>query len=444
MSLWWCEHAWLPPGSVADRVLVDVSGGLIGSVQVGVDPPSDAQRLAGLVIPGLTNVHSHAFHRALRGRTHLGSGTFWAWREQMYALAARLEPDSYLRLARAAYAEMARAGVTGVGEFHYLHHAATGRPYADPNAMSLALIEAAADAGVRLTLLDTCYLAGGFDIAPDAVQLRFSDGDADAWAARVDALPIRANDRGVRVGAAIHSVRAVPKCQLPVVAKWAASRNAPLHVHVSEQQAENDDCLAARGCTPAQLLAEAGALGPSSVAVHATHVTGADVALLASSGTGVCLCPTTERDLADGIGPAPAFAASGISLSLGSDSHAVVDLFEEARAVELDERLRSGRRGTFGAATLLDAATCNGQSALGWDDAGRIAPGMRADLVAVDLTSVRTGGCGPTADAVVFAAAADDVTDVVVDGEYVVRERVHVRIGDIGAALDDAIAAVWP
>lgn len=439
MGNWWCEHAWLPSGRIADRVLVSAADGVIDAIQVGVDPPTGAERLRGLVIPGLANTHSHAFHRALRGRTHQGSGDFWSWRDAMYRVAQRLDPDTYLALATAVYTEMALAGITCVGEFHYLHHDADGRRYADPNVMGHALMQAAAAAGIRLTLLDTCYLTGGFDQPLEGVQRRFSDGDAASWANRFESLT---DSERVRIGAAIHSVRAVPAEQIPGVVKLAAEK--PLHMHVSEQPAENNGCIAKYGRTPTQLLADTGALGSLSVAVHATHLTDGDAALLAATKTGVCLCPTTERDLADGIGPARDLAHRGVAVSLGSDSHAVIDLFEEARAVELDERLASRKRGCFSASALLQAATVNGHRALGWADAGELAIGMRADLVAVDLTSVRTAGCGTTIDTVVFAAAAADVTDVVVDGEYVVRDRAHVRIPDAAGAAQKSVAAVLP
>ncbi len=439
MTTWWCEHAWLPGGRVADGVLVEVSNGVIEAVVAGIDPPSDARRLAGLVLPGLANTHSHAFHRALRARTHRGSSDFWSWRQAMYTVAERLDPDTYLVLATAVFAEMALAGITCVGEFHYLHHDNDGRRYADPNIMGSALIQAAARAGIRLTLLDTCYLAGGFDQPPDGVRRRFSDGDAERWAARAGALR---ETPTVRIGAAIHSVRAVPIEQMPVVVKAAEKR--PLHAHLSEQLAENDGCLVKYGRTPTRVLADEGVLSSMTTAVHATHVDAADIALLADSGSGVCLCPTTERDLGDGIGPAAPLARHGISLSVGSDSQAVVDLFEEARAVELGERLASQRRGCLSPSALMKAAAVNGHRALGWTDAGEIAVGMRADLVAVDLASPRTAGCGATVDTAVFAATAADVTDVVVGGEVIVRDRAHVRIHDVGLALERAVAAVLP
>jgi formiminoglutamate deiminase len=440
MTAWWCENAWLPPGRVASRVLITVTDGRITGVEADVDPPPTAQRLSGMIIPGLANTHSHAFHRALRGRTQAGRGDFWTWRDQMYAVASRLDPENYLALAQATYTEMALAGITCVGEFHYVHHQPGGVPYSDRNAMGAALIEAAAQVGVRLTLLDTCYLAGGIGEPLSPVQQRFSDGDAAGWTARVSAL---AGASHVCVGAAIHSVRAVPADQLGDVADSARARDVPLHFHLSEQRAENDACIERYGVTPTQLLADSGALGRAAVAVHATHVSADDIALLASSSTGVCLCPTTERDLADGIGPAGGLAAAGVVLSVGSDGQSLIDLFEEARAIELDERLASGVRGTFAAGALLDSMTAAGHCALGWSDAGQLAVGMRADLVAVDLASSRTAGGGATAaETVVFAASASDVTDVVVDGVVVVNDRHHVRLGDIGAALQSAIDAV--
>jgi len=437
------EAAWLSRAAgLARGVLIDVSGGRITGVTTGVDaaPPS-AQRLPGLVLPGFANTHSHAFHRALRGRTHAGKGTFWTWRQRMYAVAARLTPSSYLALARATFAEMALAGITCVGEFHYLHHGAEGRRYDDPNEMGYALLQAAREAGIRITLLDTAYFSSGVDGQPlEGPQLRFGDGSVDTWAARHETLKL---DAGARRGAAIHSVRAVPSGQLAAVA--TAAGDEPLHIHLSEQRAENEACQARHGCSPTELLHTHGVLGSRTVAVHATHLSDVDRTLLGDTDTGVCFCPTTERDLADGIGPARPLVDAGSPLSLGSDSHAVIDPFEEARAVELNERLRTEQRGHFSAWELLEAATVAGHAALGWDDAGTIAPGVRADLVAVRLDAVRVAGFDPAdpVAAVLFAAGAGDVTDVVVDGRPVVRDGRHLLVDDVPRALHEAIAEVW-
>jgi formiminoglutamate deiminase len=441
VTTYWLEHAWL--GARAEPgVALDVTDGRITAVRQGVEtPPPGAEVLRGFTLPGLANAHSHAFHRALRGTVQVGSGTFWTWREVMYDVAVRLTPDSYFALARAVYAEMALAGITAVGEFHYLHHAPGGVPYTDPNAMGEALIAAAGEAGIRITLLDTAYLSAGFGEPPTSHQLRFSDGTADAWAQRADSL----KDGGhVRIGAAIHSVRAVPAEQLPTVASWAAARNAPLHVHLSEQTAENDACLATHGRTPTRLLADHGVLGARTTGVHNTHLTDDDIALLGGTTTGTCMCPTTERDLADGIGPAPALQAAGSPLSLGSDSHAVIDLFEEARAMELNERLRSRTRGHWTAAALLRAATADGHAALGWHEAGRLEPGALADFTTVALDTVRTAGPPPrlAAETAVFAGSAADVRHTVVGGRHVVRDGVHAAVPDAARALTDAIAAL--
>lgn len=436
-----CELAWLPDGRVGRDVRVDVDGARIVAVAEG--SPGGGEPLRGLVLPGLANAHSHAFHRALRGLTQAPTGgSFWSWREQMYAVAARLQPDTYRELARAVYAEMALAGVTAVGEFHYLHHDNGGKTYAEPNVMGSALVDAAGAAGLRIALLDTCYLTGGIGTPLEGVQQRFGDGDAQAWAARADGLRALAAD-DVVVGAAVHSLRAVPADQLATVAAW--SEAAPLHVHVSEQRAENEACEAAYGMSPVRVLDRHGVLGPRTTAVHATWLDGTDRSLLGAAGTYVCMCPTTERDLADGIGPARLLHEAGAPITLGSDSHAVIDLFEEARAVELDERLATGVRGQWSAAELLAAATQAGQTSLGFADAGRIEVGARADLVAVRLDSVRTAG-GRAEDAparVVYAATAADVTDVVASGRRIVSDGRHV-LGDVGRLLADAISALNP
>ncbi|MFJ1809782.1 MULTISPECIES: formimidoylglutamate deiminase [unclassified Streptomyces] len=438
---YWLEHAWLDT-NVEPGVALEVTDGRITAVRTGADtPPPGAETLRGLTLPGLANAHSHAFHRALRGTVQVGSGTFWTWREVMYSVADRLTPETYHQLARAVYAEMALAGITAVGEFHYLHHAPGGTPYADPNAMGEALIEAAAEAGVRITLLDTAYLSAGFGQPPTAHQLRFSDGDADAWAERCSLLKERDH---ARIGAAVHSVRAVPADQLATVARWAEERRAPLHVHLSEQTAENDACLAAHGRTPTRLLAEHGVLGPRTTGVHNTHLTDEDIALLGRSGTGTCMCPTTERDLADGIGPAVALQAAGSPLSLGSDSHAVIDLLEEARAMELNERLRTRTRGHWTAAALLRAASADGHAALGNPDAGTLETGAAADFTTIALDSVRTAGPVPRlgAETAVFAATAADVRHTVVAGRHVVRDGAHTLVPDVPQALARAVAAL--
>jgi len=449
MTSYLLERAWVD-GAVRDDVLVEIDDGRFTSVDLldrsrrflGVASADnhrihrssgESVTLPGLTIPGLANCHSHAFHRALRGRTQRDRGTFWTWREQMYDVAARLDPDTYLELATVTYREMVAAGITSVGEFHYLHHQPDGTPYHDPNEMGRALIEAARRAGLRITLLDTCYLSSGFGEPPQGAQVRYDDRSAAAWAARVGGLQ---PDAVSRMGAAIHSVRAVPRDQLGVVVDAAEGR--PLHVHLSEQVKENDACLRAYGASPTRVLADAGVLGPLTSVVHATHLTVDDVGLLGESATYACFCPTTERDLGDGIGPSRALHAAGSRLTLGSDSHAVIDLFEEMRAVELDERLATQERGHWTAAELLTAATRH--DSLQWDDAGSIAVGNRADLVTIATDRVRTAGTGADEQTAVFAAVAEDVTQVLVDGRVVFREGDREQLG---RDLDDVIARIW-
>jgi formiminoglutamate deiminase len=439
---YWCELAWLGGDGVEPGVAVEIEGDRFARIEPGTaTPPPDSERLDGLTLPGFANAHSHAFHRALRGRTERGRGSFWSWREAMYGLAAALDPDRYHALARATFAEMALAGITAVGEFHYLHHGPGGTPYDDPNEIGRALAAAAAEAGIRITLLDACYLHGGFGDELGPEQVRFGDRSADAWARRVEAL----GELGVeaRVGAAIHSVRAVDPDSAASVAAHARERSWPLHAHVSEQPAENEACLAAHGRTPTAVLDAAGALSDRFTAVHFTHVSERDLGLLGDAGGHCCLCPTTERDLADGVGSARAIADAGARLALGSDSHAVIDQFEEMRALELDQRLVTGERGHHGAAELLDAACASGHAAIGWSEAGRIEPGAIADLVTIGLDGVRLAGAGPerTLEAIVFAATAADVRRVVASGRLLVDEGRHVGI-DVAAELGSSIAAL--
>jgi formiminoglutamate deiminase len=452
---WHAELAWLPSHGVRSGVLIEASGERFTAVTPDVpagDLPAGTVALAGFTLPGLANAHSHAFHRALRGVGEAAGGTFWTWRERMYQVARRLDPDRYLALARAVYAEMALAGVTCVGEFHYLHHGPDGTPYRDPNEMGRVLIEAAAQAGIRVTLLDTCYLSGGLAADGTAeplrgVQLRFGDGDSHRWAQRVAGLSPRQHGTlapHARAGVAIHSVRAVPPGQMAPLVAWSHQYGAPLHAHLSEQPAENEACRAAYGASPAEVLYRAGALGPRSTVVHATHLTGRDIELLGGSRTAACLCPTTEADLADGIGPSSALAAAGCPLSLGSDSHAVIDLLEEARRVELGERLATGRRGHFSAAALARAATVAGHACLGWPEAGDIAPGARADLVTVSLDTPRLAGTSAATalESVIFAGTSADVRDVVISGRDVVSGGRHRLVPDVPGQLSAAIGAV--
>ncbi len=464
---WHAELAWLPGVGVLPDVLIEAAGDRFTQITpraAAAARPPGTVRLPGLTMPGFANAHSHAFHRGLRGITQAGRGTFWTWRERMYQVAGALDPDSYLALARAVYAEMALAGISCVGEFHYLHHAPGGTPYADPNAMSRALIDAAAQAGLRITLLDTCYLSGGLDQAggvdtagrPAASvrrrqpRRRGRSGSAP-WAQTSTACSARAPGSGRR---STRCARFRPSRWPPVVA-WSQSCGAPLHVHLSEQVAENYACLAAYRSTPAAVLYDAGVLGPRTSVVHATHLTSADIRLLGGSEVFACVCPTTEADLADGIGPFGELAAAGCRLTVGSDSQAVIDLFEEARRIEMYARLASRERGHFTAEALGTAVTWDGHASLGWPDAGEIAPGSLADLVTVALDTPRLAGAwsasapadGGRPDlgvltAVMFAATPADVRNVVIGGRDIVVDGRHVLVDDVPGALASAVRAV--
>jgi formiminoglutamate deiminase len=405
-GLWHAEQAWL--GHAAKDVLIEVEDGRIKTITENVPAPDGAVRLSGWTIPGLANVHSHAFQHSLRGATESGGGDFWEWRQQMYRVAAQSDWTDYFKSSRFVFREMLEAGITAVGEFHYLH--ALG------NGLGEALIEAAQQEGIRITLIDACYLRGGMDGRPlDDVQKTFSDGDAEHWAQRMDDLDEGA---GVRIGAAIHSVRAVDPASMRAVAEWARKRNAPLHIHLAEQPAEVEECLAVEGCTPTQLLEREGILGPDLTAVHAIHVNDEDVSLLGGIKVSICACTTTERDLGDRVGPIRALADAGSPLCMGSDSNAVIDPFEEARGVELDQRRATGRRVLHQPEELFRAATVDGMRALGWD-AGALRPGMLADFVTIALEPPllsRQLDLGY----LVFCCSARDVTNVVVGGKTVV------------------------
>ncbi|MFT4235451.1 MAG: formimidoylglutamate deiminase [Microbacterium sp.] len=380
-----------------------------------------------LTVPAAANAHSHAFHRVLRGRTHGDGGSFWTWRERMYDVARVLDPELYGQLAEAVFAEMLIAGYTAVGEFHYVHHRPDGTPYDDPNAFGVALALAAERVGLRLTLLDTCYLESAPGQPLLLEQQRFGDGSASTWLDRWHGLSDLASDL-VTVGAAIHSVRAVPPGAIAQIVQGLPAE-APLHVHLSEQPAENEQSLAAYGLTPAAVLAEAGALAPRLSVVHATHLTHDDIALLGGAGVTAVFCPTTEADLGDGIGPARELADAGAMIAIGSDQHVVIDPFAETRTLEGHERLRSGLRGRFTPAELDAIRGANGFRSLGI---------ASDDSVMLRDDSVRTAG----ADHPALVATASDVQRVTVAGRVVAENGLLADGRDPAILLRDAIAAI--
>jgi formiminoglutamate deiminase len=334
-----------------------------------------------LALPALATAHSHAFQRALRGDAQRpgpeGTDDFWSWRDAMYRLADSLTPESIYAISRVAYGELFAAGVRTVGEFHYVHHQPGGAPYDDRVILADAVIRAARDAGLRVALLRVIYTRAGAGRPPEGAQRRFSDADLDDALADVDALRARwSGDPAVRVGVAPHSVRAVPPSWLGPIAAYADRHGIPLHMHVAEQPAEIAACLAETGRRPVELLADRGALGPRFVAVHATHLAAHEPGLLGAARAFACLCPTTERDLGDGLPDVGALRAAGARLCAGIDSHVITDPLEDLRGIDLGERLRTGKRvtlrpaGRTPAEELWRIGSIEGAAACGFTDAG--------------------------------------------------------------------------
>lgn len=375
------------------------------------------------LMPGFVNAHSHVFQRALRGHTHrplAQQDTFWTWRRAMYAEAQRLTPDLLYEGALRAYREMLAAGYTTVGEFHYVHHQPDGTPYSNSNAMSQAVLQAGRDAGIRVVLLMTAYAQSGFNQPPEEGQRRFCDASVEAFLERVELL----REMGAPVGVAPHSVRAVPEGWLRAIASYSHKHALPLHVHADEQVGEIEQCRAAYGCTPIELLERFGALGNMTTVVHATHANTTEIGLLARYGCTVCVCPTTEGDLGDGIAPYMELLAQGIPLAIGSDSNTRLDPIEELRWAEYSARMRYQRRRVLVADAmaspgplLLDYGTRNGAKSLGIET-GVIAPGMLADFVAVDVNhpSLEGWNAEDLLDVLFFGASAEVVMSTWMQG----------------------------
>ncbi|HZO15888.1 MAG TPA: formimidoylglutamate deiminase, partial [Polyangiaceae bacterium] len=296
-------------------------------------------------LPALATAHSHAFQRGMRGRAQRpgpsGSDDFWSWRTTMYELAASLTPESLYQIARVAYEELRLAGVRTVGEFHYVHHQPDGKPYEERTELAEALIAAARDERLRISLLRVIYARAGANKPPAGAQRRFCDPSVEVALRDVEDLRSRyAGASDVRIGVAPHSVRAVPPEWLPKIAAYAERRNLPLHMHVAEQPAEVEACVAETGKRPVELLADLGLLNERFVAVHATHLAEHEIRLLGEARTFVCLCPTTERDLGDGLPDAEALQRAGARLCVGIDSHVLTSPLEELRGIELGARLQ--------------------------------------------------------------------------------------------------------
>ena len=426
------DYVYTSEGLQANMVISIADNGCIASVtphQAVLEDSSilNVEALPGLaLLPGFVNVHSHVFQRTLRGHTHRpfsAKDTFWTWRNAMYAQAQQLNPDNLYSMALQTYREMLKAGYTSVGEFHYVHHQPDGQPYAEPNAMAEAILQAGREAGIRVVLLMTAYAQAGFHQPPDAGQRRFCDASIEEYLARVEML----RGKGVPVGVAPHSVRAVPEGWFRAIAAYSRKYALPLHVHADEQVAEIEQCQAAYACTPIELLERFGALGPHTTIVHATHASEREIALLAQYGCNVCVCPTTEGDLGDGIAPYAALLAAGIPLSIGSDSNTRLAPIEELRWAEYTARMRYQRRRVLIAhemaspgPLLLDYGTRYGAKALGLAT-GSIAPGLDADLIAVDLSHPVLSGwtVEDFPDVLFFGASSEVIKQTWVQGKKV-------------------------
>jgi formimidoylglutamate deiminase len=396
-------------------------------------------RLTGRVLlPGLVNAHSHAFQRLIRGRTEFltpgrPADDFWTWRERMYHAANALGPEDVYVASRQAFLEMALCGITTVGEFHYLHHGPNGEPYHDRNELALQVIRAARDVGLRVALLRVGYARTGYEAPDNPLQRRFYDGDVDGFLAAVEGLRgVTKGDPAISVGAAPHSVRAVPRGWLERVAQVPSG---VVHMHVAEQAAEVAACQAEHGRRPFELLHEVGLLSERFTAVHGVELSQREVALLGMARARVCVCPSTERNLGDGVVEADLLQEAGVSLCLGTDSQAEIDLFSEARLLEGHLRLLrkrravldKGDRGPNGlSAQLLNAATLHGAESLAVE-AGALRPGLFADAVALDLAHPSMAGLSPKAGVaqLLFGAAAAAVREVWVGGHKIVSEGAH-------------------
>lgn len=446
MTTYFCDRAWLPHGWANNvRLQIDAGQYLPGAL-LSVDENAtqgDAEYLGEWVVPGVPNLHSHAFQRAMAGlaeRQTNPQDSFWTWREVMYAFASRIGPDELRAIAAQVYVEMLKAGYTHVCEFHYLHHQPLGKPYDDFAAMSLALIDAAEEAGIGITLLPTLYMTGSFDGRPlNERQQRFRF-EVDGFLRLVERLRLLENSR-VRIGMALHSLRAVPEHAMRAVLDSKVTDDLPIHIHIAEQIGEVQDCLAMRNARPVEWLLDHAPVDLRWCLVHATHLTSDETRRLAATRATVGLCPTTEANLGDGIFPLKAYLQAGGTIGIGSDSHISISPIEELRWLEYGQRLTARHRNVgalphmpstgealYTHALMGGAHACG--SALGYLEGGDPAlpsVGPRADLLVLDATSPLLAGrtTQNVIDTWVFAGNQNLVKHVMVDGKWVVRDFHH-------------------
>lgn len=403
------------------------------------------ERLPGkAILPGLVNGHSHSFQRLIRGvAEHAGENgdDFWAWRNTMYRAALHLSPDELFAVARLAFLEMALSGITTVGEFHYVHRQSDGTPYEDPNLLAKRVIDAAASVGIRICLLRVAYARAGFGLPPNPGQRRFYE-QCDEFLAAANALAAYVADHSTAsMGVAPHSIRAALLPDIERIAAWADEHDKPIHMHMAEQTAELTACVLEHGTTPIALMADRGLLSPRMTLVHAIHITEEEVQALASAGTTICSCPTTERNLGDGIIDADKAISAGIPFSFGSDSQATINLLEDARELDYHLRLKQQRRvlldridGEAISTRLFRYATTGGAHSLRVHT-GKLEPGYPADFFAVDLNDVSIAGSTveELLSTIVFTLERTAVTDVVVNGQSVIAAGKHPQSSEIVA-----------
>jgi formimidoylglutamate deiminase len=438
------DHALLD-GGFAPRVRITIRNGDIAGVAPDADPQPGDEHVAGLVLPGMPDLHSHAFQRAFAGLSEFADvgGDFWSWREAMYRTAASITPEACAAITAWVGKELLKGGYTSLAEFHYLHHRPDGTQYVPSTTMARAVADGAAQAGIALTLLVGIYEAGGFGGAPlTGGQNRFCNKVAEA-VAMADSL----RAEGIAVGLALHSLRAVPPASLHEAAAAFAARG-PIHIHVAEQRAEVQACIATLGAPPVAWLLDNADIDASWCLVHATHATDLEIVAAARAGAVIGLCPTTEADLGDGIFALPGLLGASGHFGIGSDSNVVLDAFSELRLLEYSQRLRSEKRnlaavGGGHTGRALWQAACRGGARACGRAAGRIATGERADFVVIEPTP-ESEGCAADfcLDAAIFADPRPPGRHVMVGGTWLVRDRVHRNEAAIDAAYRRALKAL--
>lgn len=446
-SLLYQGGRFVPDGQVS----IDDSGRIAKHNEI--PPPIDLTGKA--LLPGFVNAHSHAFQRLIRGRAEsraISGKDFWSWRNTMYQAAATLSPQDVYDVSRMCFLEMVHAGITTVGEFHYLHNAPDGTPYEDPNSLARQVIAAARSVGLRIVLLRTAYLRSGFELPPDPGQRRFFES-GDAFLSNLTNLHNSFPDDSpdVRFGVAPHSIRAVPLDELRKIVSWARTHALPVHMHVAEQTRENLECRQEYGLTPVELLAREGLLHERFVAVHAIHLNSHEMSALADTKSIVCSCPTTERNLGDGIVPVDALMKLGVRHAFGSDSQAQIDPLEDARELDYHLRLTRQQRAVLDqidgqpiAHRLFECATIHGAQALGVNT-GSLEHGEYADMISIDLNDISIAGHAPETllPLLVFGANRTAIRDVIVNGQLILRDGKHPLEEEIVRKYQELHRRVW-